>query len=123
MITLPYRVVIHSKVDKFLSKLDKNSYELSLKKILKLQKEPIPKNKKHILATKGNAILCELQVDKLRLYYEVSHGIIWVNDIQYDGVVKVTKAYSNHKSGDNSSYPNQQKDIRKMKKEFEKDKK
>jgi len=120
MIKIPYRVVVEKKVDKFISKLDSDLYKRTLKKLLDLEENPIPTNKKHILASKGHAMLCELGIDKLRFYYEISHGVIWINEVEYLGEIKVINAYSNHKSGNKQNNPNQQRDINSLKKEFDK---
>ncbi|MCA9496423.1 MAG: hypothetical protein KC589_05760 [Nanoarchaeota archaeon] len=114
----PYKVIIKVKVEKFISKLDKNLQVRSVKEIEKLALNPVPRNKNHILATKGNAFLCEFGVDKIRFYYEVKHGIIYVEDVKYLELVEVLEESSNHKSGNSKNYPNQQKFIEKLSKWF-----
>jgi len=56
MIKIPYRVLVEKKVDKFISKLEKELYTRVLKKLVDLEDNPIPKNTKHILESKGNAM-------------------------------------------------------------------
>jgi mRNA-degrading endonuclease RelE of RelBE toxin-antitoxin system len=118
MIKLPYRVVVEKKVDKFISKLDKEQNIRVLKKLVNLEDNPIPKDKKHIIDTKGAALLCEFTVDKLRFYYEISNGIIWINEVQFAGEVKVISGYANHKSGNKQNNPNQRRDIGFLRKLF-----
>ena len=114
---LPYKLNISDNVVKFISKLDKKLSTRSYDKIHLLAKEPLPRKKKHILELKGNKVLCELAIDKIRFYYLVLNGNICVGDVEYIGNVEVLEAYSNHKSGSNN-YPNQKKDIEKMKKKY-----
>jgi mRNA-degrading endonuclease RelE of RelBE toxin-antitoxin system len=114
----PYNVRVKKKVEKFISKLDKKVQRRSVRAIENLVSFPIPENKKHILATKGNALLCELSVDKIRFYYEVKQGIIFIEDFKYVGVVEVLEGKRNHKSGNNQNYPNQQKFINSLLKWF-----
>jgi len=63
-------------------------------------------------------MLCEFGVDKLRFYYEVSQGIIWINSVGYFGEVKIIKGAKNHKSGNKQNNPNQRRDILKLIKNF-----
>ena len=106
----PYHIQIEKKVQKFLKKLDKKIRDCSVQAIENLGTRPIPKNKKHILATKGDAMLCELGVDKIRFYYEIKYGIIFIEEVEYLGRVRVLEGKRNHKSG-NKSFPNQKKFI------------
>lgn len=55
-----------------------------------------------------------------RFYYEIRHGIIWINEVEYAGEVKVISGNKNHKSGNSQNYPNQNRDIKNLKKDFEK---
>ena len=48
---LGYFLDINKKVKKFINKLDKVSKKNVYLKIYNLQKNPVPKNKKHILST------------------------------------------------------------------------
>ena len=62
-------------------------------------------------------MLCELSVEKLRVYYTIENQFVVIEEIEYAGVVTILDGKHNHKSGD-KHYPNQQKDIKKMKKDF-----
>ncbi len=117
---LGYFLDINKKVKKFINKLDKISKKNVYLKIYNLQKNPVPKKKKHILSTNKNKFLCELCVDKLRFYYVLIGGRILIDDVEYLGKIDVEKAFSNHKSGNKKNNPNQQKDINLLKKWFRK---
>ena len=115
-----YHLELSKKVKKFLKKLDPKISEYCLKKIFYLAKNPVPKDKKHILDTNKNSFLCELAANKVRIYYIITHGVVRINDIEYLGKVEVKDASNSHKSGNKKNYSRQQKDINKMKKDFNK---
>ncbi len=56
---------ISSKVKKFIKKLDNKTQNIVLKRIYKLEKNPIPSNKNHIIDINKNKLLCELSINKL----------------------------------------------------------
>ena len=87
--------------------------------IERLEDYPVPKKKKHILELAGNCMLCEQEIDKFRIYYTIENQFVVIEKVEYDGTVNVLKGFSNHKSG-HKKYPNQQRDIKKMKKDFKK---
>ena len=68
-----WRLNLHT-VQKFLSKLDKQIRQRCIKEIFKLAVQPIPKVGEHVLDAKDHRLLCELPVDKIRFYYEISQG-------------------------------------------------
>ena len=115
-----YKLEITNKVDKFLRKLDKTIRKYCLKKIFDLAKNPVPKDKRYILDINKNSFLCELAVDKVRIYYMITHGSVKINEIEYLGKVEVKDASNSHKSGNKKNYPRQREDIKKMKKDFKK---
>ncbi len=62
-------------------------------------------------------MLCEYEIDKFRIYYTIENQFVVIENIKYLGQVDILKGFSNHKSG-HKKYPNQQRDIKKMKKDF-----
>ena len=115
-----FHIEIKQKVYKFIKKLNKKNRKICFKKINFLGLNPVPKNKKHILDVNKNSFLCELAVDKIRIYYELTQGKTIINEIVYLGKVEVKDASNSHKSGNKKNYSRQQKDINKMKKDFKK---
>ena len=118
-VKLLYRVEIKKKALSVLKKLDDKIGDRCLKRIQGLAKDPIPTNKKHILdIMKGGSMLCEVSVDKIRIYYEIHHGNVIINECEYLGEVAVVEASSSHKSGSKKNYSRQQKAINFLKKAF-----
>jgi len=113
-----FKVKISTSAEKFISKVDGSLKSQIVIFIDFLESDPVPKKKKHILDTTSNCFLCEYPIDKLRFYYTIENQFVVIEDIEYDGKVEVLKGYSNHKSGDSQNYPNQRRDIAKLKKEF-----
>ena len=107
--------------EKFLLKLD-NSVQKELDNIIQnhLRYRPFPINKKHILDSKGDVLLCELAYKKYRIYYEYKDGSIFISNIQYEGIINILKGSSNQKSGSSKNYSNQRELIKQLKKEFHK---
>jgi len=116
---LTHYLEIEEKVRKFIKKLDKNIQLRVNKVIFNLVKNPFPREGKHILDSKGNKLLCELSIDKLRFYYIIEEGRILINDVEYLGKIKINHGFTNHKSG-NKNYPNQKRFILWLKKLFKK---
>lgn len=115
---MTYFIVIEKHAEKFLDKLDFSIQKEFDRLILEeLAKNPLPLNKKHILDTKGNSLLCELDFKKWRVYYIYTNETILIAQISFDGIVRILDGYSNHKSGSNN-WSNQKKIITKLKKEF-----
>lgn len=116
-----YAITIEKNAEKFLLKLD-NSVQKELDNIIQnhLWHRPFSTNKKHILASKGDVLLCELAYKKYRIYYEYKDGLILISNIQYDGVINILKGSSNQKSGSSKNYSNQRELIKVLKKEFNK---
>ena len=113
-----YRLKIEKRVIKFLKKLDFSIRKDIDKKIRVLEEDPFPRDKKHILASSGASLLCELSHQKWRIYYTIENCFVVIEDIEYDGTVSIIEGYNNHKSG--KGYPNQRKDIQRLKKNFRK---
>ncbi len=113
-----YNLKIERKAIKFLEKLDISVRRDIDKKIRVLEENPFPKDKKHILASSGASLLCELSYQKWRLYYTIENCFVVIENIEYDGTVNIIEGYNNHKSG--KGYPNQRKDISRLKKIFRK---
>ena len=113
-----YKVELSTSTKKFIKKLDGSYKEKVIKFLEYLEKRPIPLKKKHILELAGSSMLCEYPLDKLRFYYTIENQFVVIENIKYSGLVEVLKGYSNHKSG-NKNYPNQQKDIKQLKKDFD----
>ena len=90
----------------------------SVKEIFNLAVTPIPRKKEHVLDVKEHRLLCELSVDKIRFYYEVSQERIIVNEVNYKGKVLVGYGKNNHKFGNKKNWSNQQKFINWLKKIF-----
>ena len=116
-----YAITIEKEVEKFLSKLD-NSVQKEINNIIQnhLKYKPFPTNKKHILDSKGDVLLCELAYKKYRIYYEYIDGLIFISGVQYDGVINLLKGSSNQKSGSSKNYSNQRELIKRLKKDFNK---
>ncbi|MFT4326673.1 MAG: hypothetical protein ACMXYK_04180 [Candidatus Woesearchaeota archaeon] len=112
-----YKIKLEKKAKKFIHKLDEQQKNLVTKSIDKLAEAPFPKNKSHILKLAGSSMLCELAIKKIRVYYTIENQFVVIEEIEYDGIVTILDGKHNHKTG-NSSFPNQQKDIKKFKKEF-----
>jgi len=113
-----FKIKYEKKAIKFIKKLDFSVKVLLDKELKKLEFDPFPRSKKHILETVGSSLLCELVVDKWRIYYTVEDRYIVIEEVEYEGVVKVVKGYSNHKSGNKQNNPNQRKDIGILKRWF-----
>jgi hypothetical protein len=79
-----------------------------------------------VIDVSGNVRLCEGSVDKLRFYYTIENEFVVIEeiiddeliDVEYEGIVNITKATKNHKSGNKQNNPNQRRDIAGLKKEF-----
>ena len=113
-----FKVKISSSARKFISKLD-GKYKQKIKKFIEfLEKSPIPKKNKHILDISGSSMLCEYSIDKLRFYYTIENQFVVIEDIEYKGIFEILEGHSNHKSGNRKNFPNQRKDIAKLKKWF-----
>ena len=63
------KIIIEEKVEKKISRLDLETKKRVDKVIKNLETNIMPKNPKHILATKKNSFLCETGFEILRLYY------------------------------------------------------
>jgi mRNA-degrading endonuclease RelE of RelBE toxin-antitoxin system len=121
-----FKIKYEDKAKKFIKKLDFSIKQRVIEKIKSLELDPFPRQKKHILETAGSSILCELPIDKLRIYYTVEDRFIVIEEIEYGkiiekeykGLVKILEGKSNHKSGNKENYPNQRKDINRLKKWF-----
>ncbi len=116
-----YHLDIKKKVLKVLKKTDEKLRKICIKKINNLAKIPFPQDKKHILDIKKDRMLCELAIDKIRIYYEITQGKVIINDILYLGKVEVKNGSKSHKAGSKGHFGRQQKDIKKMKINFKKD--
>lgn len=112
-----YKIKLEKKARRFISKLDSQIKKKVITKINSLEQSPFPKNKSHILDLAGNSMLCELSIEKIRVYYTIENQFVVIENIEYDGVVSVLDGKLNHKSG-NKSYPNQKKYIKKIKRIF-----
>ena len=112
-----YKIKLESKAKKFISKLDSQQKSKVIKFVDSLAKDPFPKNKNPILESSGSSLLCELAVEKIRIYYTIENQFVVIEDVEFDGVVGVLERHNNHKSG-NSNNPNQQKTIKRLKKFF-----
>lgn len=106
------------KAKKFIQKLDFSIKKRVIKRIKELEMDPFPRNKQHILETAGSSLLCELAIDKLRIYYTVEDRFIVIENIEYEGVVTLVEGSSNHKSGSKKNWSNQRNDIQKLIKWF-----
>ena len=121
-----YKIRYEKKAEKFIKNLDFSIKIRIIKGIKSLEIDPFPRDKKHILETVGSSLLCELAVDKLRIYYTVEDRFIVIEeirsgkniDIQYKGIVNVLEGKSSHKSGNKNNFPNQRRDICRLKKWF-----
>ena len=113
-----YKLKIEKRVLRFLEKLDFSVRKEVDRKIRLLGESPYPRDKRHILASSGVSLLCELGYKKWRFYYTIENCFVIIEDIEYCGTVKILEGYGNHKSG--KGYPNQKKDIRRLKKIFKK---
>ena len=113
-----YKLKYEKKAEKFIKNLDFSIKKRVIKNIKSLQYYPYPRDKKHILETIGSTILCELSVDKLRVYYTVEDRFIVIEDIEYDGIISVLEGHSNHKSGSKKNFSNQRRDIGRLKSWF-----
>jgi hypothetical protein len=117
-----FLVNVEDKVKYFLKKFDEKFKRRFSKKIIELEIQPIPKSKKHVLDIKNHRMLCEFGIDKIRFYYTIYRNKIIINDCEYLGNVNVEKVFKSHKAGSYGHYGRQQKDIKKMKKDFKKNK-
>lgn len=114
-----YKVKYEENAKKFIKKLDFVIKTRVIEKIKKLELDPFPRQKKHILETVGSSLLCELSIDKLRIYYTVEDRFIVIEEIVYKGIVTLIEGKNNHKSGNKLNNPNQRRDISKLKKWFQ----
>ena len=121
-----FKVKLSESVEKFIDNLD-GSIKVRVRSYIdSLEVDPNPRSGKHIIDISGNVRLCEGSVDKLRFYYTIENEFVVIEEIiddeltnvEYEGIVKVTKAAKNHKSGNKQNNPNQRRDIAKLKKEF-----
>lgn len=112
-----FKLKYEKKVEKFIKNLDFSIKVRIIKELRNLQINPFPRNKKHILETLGSSLLCELAVDKFRIYYIIEDKFVIIEGIGYEGIVNLLEGHSNHKSG-NNNYSNQKKDIGILKKWF-----
>lgn len=117
---LKYNVEISDSAKKFIKNIDGSLVKRVDKFLLDLETNPIPNNKKHILEVHGPSMLCEGAIDKLRFYYTIEDKFVVIEDIKYRGSVEIIEGKSNHKSGDKKNYPNQRRDISRLKKWFDK---
>jgi mRNA-degrading endonuclease RelE of RelBE toxin-antitoxin system len=114
-----FKVKVSISAKKFISKLD-GSYKKKIDKFIKsLSESPIPRQNKHILDRTGSSMLCEFSVDELRFYYTIENQFVIIEDIEYKGIVEVLEGHSSHKSGNKKNFPNQRRDISKLKKWFQ----
>lgn len=111
-----YKLKIEKRAAKFLEKVDASARRDIDRKIEALAENPFPQNKKHILASSGASLLCELSYKKWRLYYTIENCFVVIEDIEYDGTVSILEGHGNHKSG--TGYHNQRNNIGKLKKGF-----
>ena len=116
---LRYSVEVSDSAKKFIKSIDGSLIKRVKKFISNLETNPIPSDKKHILETHGPSMLCESSVDKLRFYYTIEDKFIVIEDIKYRGSVEIVEGYSNHKSGNKQNFPNQRRDINKLRKWFQ----
>jgi len=114
-----YKIKYEDNARKFIKKLDFSVKTRVIEKIKKLELDPFPRQKKHILETVGSSLLCELSIDKLRIYYTVEDRFIVIEDIEYGGIVTLIEGKNSHKSGNKQNNPNQRRDISKLKKWFQ----
>ena len=113
-----YKVKLSNSAEKFIKNVDGSLKERIVKFIDSLENNPVPKKKKHILDMTGNCFLCEYPIEELRFYYTIENQFVVIEDIEFNGVVEVLKGFSNHKSGNSKNYPNQRRDIGRLKKDF-----
>lgn len=122
-----YKIKYEKKAKKFLKNLDFSMKNRIDNELEKLKFKPFPKNKKHILDTSQISLLCELSIDKLRIYYTIEDGFIVIEEIinkkikkiEYEGIVTLIEGQNNHKSGNKKNYPNQRRDIKRIKQWFQ----
>ncbi|MFP4402418.1 MAG: hypothetical protein ACLFPL_04260 [Candidatus Nanoarchaeia archaeon] len=114
-----YLITIEKQAEKFLLKLD-NSIQKEIDNLIQnhLKYKPFPTNKKHILDSSGDVLLCELAHKKYRLYYEYKDGAINISGIYYEGVINILKGSSNQKSESSKNFSNQRELIKRLKKNF-----
>jgi len=115
---LNYSVEVSDSAKRFIKSIDGSLINRVNKFISNLEVSPIPNDKKHILETNGPSMLCEGSVDKLRFYYTIENKFVVIEDIKYRGTVEIIEGKSNHKSGNKLNFPNQRRDITKLKKWF-----
>lgn len=80
-----YLIEFSPIVEKQLKKLDENTRFILLKKIYKLEINPI--DKKHLISKD----YYELKHKNYRVYYKVMHGIILVEKVTYKGRVIIER--------------------------------
>ena len=112
---LRYDVEVSDSAKKFIKNVDGSLIKRVDKFISSLETKPIPKDKKHILETHGPSMLCEGSVDKLRFYYTIEDKFVVIEDVKYRDYVEVIEYHSNHKSGNKKNFPNQRRDISRLK--------
>ena len=112
-----WKIIIKDNVENYMSR-NRIIYK-RFKKIInnKLKINPIPSNKKHIIDRKNNKYLCEFGIDKIRFLYIIEFEKVIIFGVEYEGNVKIFDVKYNYKSG-NKNYPNQQRDLKKVKKDF-----
>ena len=114
-----FDIEINPNISNFLSRRDgvtKKKFDKFIDNKLKIN--PIPSNKKHIIRRKNNKYLCEFGINKLRFIYIIEFKKVIIFGVEYEGVVNIFDVKTNYKSG-NKNYPNQQRDFKKLKKEFD----
>ena len=114
-----YKIKYEKKAKKFLKNLDFSIKSRIDNELEKLKYKPFPRNKKHILDSSQISILCELSVDNLRIYYTIEDGFIVIEEVEYEGIVTLIEGQNSHKSGNKQNYPNQRRDISRLKKWFQ----
>lgn len=114
-----YKIKYEDKAKKFIKKLDFSIKQRVIEKIKSLELDPFPRQKNHILETIGSSLLCELPIDKLRVYYTVEDRFIVIEEIEYMGIIKILEGQNSHKSGNKKNFPNQRRDIGRLKKWFQ----
>ena len=112
-----FNLIIEKKVEKEISKLEKRIRKRVLNKLETLKKFPIPKDKNHILDINKNFFLCELDIDKYRIYYIVEYNKVIINKIKYRGNV-IIQYLKSHKSGSFKKWNKQRDFINWIKKKF-----
>ena len=109
-----FKIKYEKKAEKFIKNLDLKIKVRIIDAIKKLEIDPFPRAKNHILETAGSSLLCELAVDKVRIYYTVEDRFIVIEEIEYAGIVKILEGQNSHKSGNKKNWSNQRRDIKRL---------